>query len=207
MHSFNRMKYLITHSLKYKTMKNQFIKIAMGIFISSIVISSCKKDPIVDQNEEEVITTMQLTFVPTKGGTTLVYKFDDPDGPGGGTPAQDDIVLAPSSIYNVTLQLLNKTENPFADITTEIQDESDAHRFYYEPSTGSNITISGLDNDSTGVPLGIKSTWTTSSVSTGKMKITLRHYPNTPSGKATDDLVNSSKSATDIEVEFNTKIQ
>lgn len=188
-------------------MKNQFIKIALGIFISSIVITSCKKDPVVEPNDEEVITTMQLTFVPSGSGTSLTYKFDDPDGPGGSAPTQDEIVLAPSIAYNVSLQLLNKTKTPAEDITTEIQTESDAHRFYYEPTAGSNITISGLDNDSTGVPLGIKSTWTAGAASSGKIKITLRHYPNTPPGKELGDLVNSSKSASDIEVEFNTKIQ
>jgi hypothetical protein len=67
--------------------------------------------------------------------------------------------------------------------------------------------VAGLDNDGNGVPLGITSTWTTGAVATGKTKITLRHYGGTPPGKAAGDLVSSSKSSTDIEVDFNTKIQ
>ena len=188
-------------------MKKQVMRIALGIIVSSAVFTSCKKDKVEEPNEEEVITTMQLAFVPVGGGATVTYKFDDPDGPGGGVPTQDEIVLAPSKTYNVTMQLLNKTETPVADVTTEIQAEADAHRFYYEPTAGSNITVSGLDNDGDGMPLGINSTWLTGAVTTGKIKITLRHYPGTPPGKAIGDLVNSSKSGTDIEVEFNTKIQ
>ena len=188
-------------------MKKQLIKASFGILISSVMITSCKKPTPVEPNAEEVITTMKLTFVPVGGGATLTYQFDDPDGPGGTIPTKDEIVLAPSRSYNVTVQILNKTATPAEDITTEIQAESDAHRFYYEPSTTSNINISGLDNDGNGVPLGITGTWSTGNGSTGTLKITLRHYPGTPPGKEISDPVNSSKSNSDIEVEFNTKIQ
>lgn len=188
-------------------MKKQFMKIALGILVSSAVITSCKKDKVEEPNEEEVITTMKLTFVPVGGGTTLTYQFNDPDGPGGTAPIQQEIVLAPSKSYNVTLQLLNETETPAEDITIEVASEADAHRFFYEPTAVSNITVSGLNNDGAGIPLGITSTWAAGTVSTGKIKITLRHYPSSPPGKAAGDLVNSSKSSTDIEVEFNTRIQ
>lgn len=182
-------------------------KIALSVLMAGVLITSCKKDKPEEPNEEEVITTMKLTFVPVGGGATLTYQFDDPDGPGGTAPTQQEIVLAPTKSYNVTLQLLNKTETPVADITLEVQNEATAHRFYYEPSAGSNITVSGLDNDANGVPLGTTSTWATGAVATGKIKVTLRHYAGTPPNKAFEDLVNSSKSSTDIEVEFNVNIQ
>jgi hypothetical protein len=188
-------------------MKKQLLKIAFGIFVLSAAITSCKKDKVEEPNDNEVITTMRLTFVPAGGGSTLTYQYDDADGPGGAAPTQQEIVLAPSKSYAVSVQLLDKTKTPVADITTEVAAEADAHRFYYEPTAGSNITVSGLNNDGNGVPLGITSTWTTGAVATSKIKITLRHYPGTPPGKAIGDLVSSSKSDTDIDVEFNTKIQ
>lgn len=181
--------------------------VVLGILFSSALITSCKKDAPEEDNEEEVITTMKLTFVPIGGGTTLTYQFKDADGPGGAAPTQDEITLAPSKSYNVTVQLLNETETPAEDITLEVADEADAHRFYYEPTTPSNITVSNLNNDGNGVPLGITSTWATGANATGKVKVTLRHYPNTPPGKAITDLVSSAKSGTDIEVEFATRIQ
>lgn len=182
-------------------------KLALSLLTACVLVTSCKKDKAEEPNEEEVITTMKLTFVPVGGGATLTYQFDDPDGPGGTAPTQDEIVLAPAKTYNVTVQLLNKTETPAADITTEVQSEADAHRFYYEPSAGSNITVSGLDTDGNGIPLGITSTWTTGAVATGTLKVTLRHYGGNPPGKAIGDDVNSPKSSTDIEVTFNSKVQ
>jgi hypothetical protein len=67
--------------------------------------------------------------------------------------------------------------------------------------------VSGLDNDANGVALGLSSNWVSGAAATGKIKITLRHYGGNPPGKAANDPVNSTKSSTDLEVEFNTKIQ
>lgn len=186
-------------------MKRQLKKLAFVIMATGIVFSSCKKDK-AEENEEEVITTLRVTAVPAGGGAALVFEFDDPDGPGGAAPAQDDIELAASTTYNVTLELLNKTETPEGDITAEITEESDAHRFYFEPSASSNITVSNLNTDGDGLPLGLTSTWTTGATATGTIKITLRHYPGNPPGKAADDAVTSSKSGTDIAVDFITVV-
>lgn len=188
-------------------MKKAFLKFSFLLLGASVLISSCKKDNDEEENEEEVITTMQLTFVPVGTGTTVTYKFDDPDGPGGANPTKDEIVLAPNKTYTVTLQLLNKTVNPAEDVTTEVAAEGEAHRFYFQPSGSSNISVSGLNNDAAGIPLGITSTWATGAAATGTVKVTLRHYPGNPSNKAAADDVNSSKSTTDIEVEFNTRLQ
>jgi hypothetical protein len=189
-------------------MIKQLLKFGMLFFgASALLLSSCKKENEGEENEEEVITTMQLTFSPTSGGTALVYKFDDPDGPGGSNPTQDEIVLAPNTTYNVTIQLLNKTVNPAKDLTTELVEEAQSHRFYYEPSAGSNITVFNLNNDSDNNPLGITSSWTTGAEATGTVKVTLRHYAGNPPNKAADDPVTSSKSSTDAEVSFNTAVQ
>ncbi|HMU47607.1 MAG TPA: hypothetical protein PKC72_14640 [Chitinophagaceae bacterium] len=187
-------------------MKKQLSKIVLGILAVSSLLTACKKDS-EEENDNEVITTMKLTFVPVGGGSTLTYQFRDADGPGGAAPTQDEIVLAPSTSYNVTVQLLNETVTPPEDATLEVQSEAEAHRFYYQPSGGSNITVSGLNNDPNGVPLGITSTWTTGAAANSSIIITLRHYGGNPPGKAAADPVDSPKSSTDIEVTFNTKIQ
>jgi hypothetical protein len=189
-------------------MKRQIFKLSFLMVLSgTMFLASCKKDdPQPDTNEEEVITTMQLVFVPQGGGTTVTYKFDDPDGPGGTAPTQDVIQLQASKVYDVSIQLLNKTVTPAEDITVEVAEESDAHRFYFEPSAASNITVNGLNNDINGIPLGITSVWTTGAAGVGTNKITLRHYPGTPPNKAAGDPVNSTKSGTDIEVEFSTAV-
>ncbi|OQP48918.1 hypothetical protein [Niastella populi] len=187
-------------------MKKQFLHLSILTLLTTAVFTACKKEK-GESNEEEVITTMQLTLTPHDGSTPLVYKFEDADGPGGAAPSIDQIVLASSETYDVALQLLNKTVNPAEDITEEIEEEADAHRFYFEPAAGSNITISGLDKDGNGVDLGVNSTWTTGAAATGSITITLRHYPAEPPNKAAGDAVNSQKSGTDIEATFTTKIQ
>ncbi len=187
-------------------MKRNLSYLGFLILVSTLVLVSCKKDK-VEGNDEEVITTLQLTFTPNGGGAPLTFQYDDPDGPGGASPTKDEIVLSPSKTYAVTLTLLNKTANPVDNITTEIEAESDAHRFYFDHTLGGNLLISGLDVDPNGVPLGLSSSWTTAAAATGTTTITLRHYPGNPPNKAIGDLVNSSKSGTDIEVVFNTRIQ
>jgi hypothetical protein len=187
-------------------MKKQFLHLSLVALLTASVFTACKKDK-GESNEEEVITTLQLTFTPQGGGAPLVYKFEDADGPGGAAPVIDQIVLAPSKSYNVALQLFNKTANPVEDITEEVEEESDAHRFYFAPAAGSNITVSNLDKDGNGIDLGLNSVWTTGAAATGSIKITLRHYPAVPPNKAAGDLVDSQKSATDLDPTFTTKIQ
>jgi hypothetical protein len=189
-------------------MKNDLRRILLGTAVIGVLFSACSKDDDKkEENEEEVITTMVVKFTPTSGGAAIQFKYDDPDGPGGTAPVKEMITLAANKSYDVELLLLNKTVNPADTISAEVEEEADAHRFYFEPSAGSNITVSGLDTDDNNIPLGLNSTWTTTAAATGKIKITLRHYPGNPPGKALADLVNSSKSGTDMEVEFDTKVQ
>ena len=166
--------------------------------------SSCVKSNTEEENDNEVITTMEVHLTPA-GGTEIVYKFDDPDGPGGTAATQDVITLAAAKTYAVRIVLLDKTKNPVDVITDEVREEAVDHRFYYEPSTGSNITVTNPDLDANGIPVGITSTWTTGATANGTVKITLRHYEN--GGKMANDLVSSTNSSTDAEVNFTTRIQ
>ena len=109
-------------------MKKSLHAAVLVLFVFVFGISSCKKDA-QEPNSEEVITTLKINFVPVGGGNSVSFQYDDPDGPGGNAPTKDDITLAPNKTYTVTLQLLNKTTNPVEDITEEIVEEADAHRF------------------------------------------------------------------------------
>ena len=188
-------------------MKKQLLKWSF-LFLGTAAFSltACNKEDGIEANEEEVITTMQLTFTAADGSNPLVYKFEDLDGDGSNT-TQDVIQLAANKTYNVTLQLLNKSVTPAEDITAEVAAEGASHRLYYTPSAGSNIAVTNLNNDDEGNPLGITSTWATSSAANGTMQITLRHYPGNPPNKQASDALNSSKSSTDIEVTFTTRVQ
>lgn len=189
-------------------MKTHFIYYRILLIIVPILfLVSCKKELTGEDNAQEVITTMQLTFTPQSGGNSVSYKFDDPDGPGGNNPVKDQIILSAGVTYDVVLQLLNKTTEPVEDVTLEVEKDGEAHHLYYEPSPTSNLTVSNLSNDVNGLPLGVKSVWKTGAAGSGTIKITLRHYPGFPPDKLANDPVDSPKSSTDVEVEFDTIIQ
>lgn len=171
------------------------------LIICLLVFAACKKEK-GETNEEELITTMIISAAPQAGGPVLEFRYQDLDGPGGNPATIDHISLESSAVYDVTLTLLNETLNPAEDITEEVEEEGHAHRFYYQVAGGANLTISNLNSDIDGVPLGTTSTWTTGTASTGTVTITLRHYPGNPPDKQTPDPVNSPKSATDIVVDF-----
>ena len=187
-------------------MNKKLISLSMLCVIFATAMTGCEKDR-GETNDEEVITTMTLTFTPTGGGTPLRFSFDDPDGPGGAVPVQDQISLEPSTSYDVSVQLLNKTASPVEDVTEEVSEEGAAHRFYYTPSGAAGITVGNLNNDSNGTPLGITSRWTTAATGSGQVTVTLRHYPAEPPNKQAADQVDDNKSGTDIEVEFETVIE
>lgn len=181
------------------------IRPLLAIAAFALAITSCKKDSVEEENDNEVITTVQINFTPVGGGSALTYKWEDLDGAGGANPVIEMVTLAPNTAYTAQLVLMDKTKNPVVMTSDEVRTEAVDHRFYFEPSAGSNITVSNLDNDSNGIPVGLNSTWTTGAAATGTIKITLRHYES--GGKAISDLVNSTTSSTDAEATFSTTIQ
>jgi hypothetical protein len=186
--------------MRKKTIINILVVLAIPFFLNS-----CLKEKAGEINDEELITTMKLSFTPVGGGTPLIYFFDDPDGPGGVAPVIDTIKLAANKGYNLSLMLLNNSALPPVDITTEIEAEAEAHQFYFE-TTGVPVSITSLSVDGNGNPVGLTSTWTTSAIGTGTAQITLRHYAATPPDKKAADLVNNPKSSTDTEVVFPLKV-
>ncbi len=168
------------------------------VLLLTLLFSACKKEQPVEPNEEEVITTLLVRLTPAGGGPALEYRFEDADGPGGAAATIDDIILAPATVYDAELILLNKTVSPADTLSNEIAAEADAHRFYFEVEGGAALTLTDFDADDNGIPLGLRSRWTTGAASTGKLQITLRHYPGTPPDKALADGVNDLKSATDL---------
>lgn len=166
-------------------------------------LSGCKKDGKAPENEEELITTITLTFTEIGGSATHTYTFRDTDGPGGNAPTlNEQIILAPNKSYNCTILVLDESKSVVEDITDEIKAESDEHQFYFTPANV-NITVAGLDTDDKGYPLGVKSVWTTGAASgPGSVKVTLKHKPGV---KGANDNINVGE--TDIEIDFAARVQ
>jgi hypothetical protein len=167
-----------------------------------VFAASCDKENNVDPNEGELITTLKISLLEQGTPTPQVFIFKDIDGPGGQAPTPfDSIIINANKTYSVSVQFLNEAVSPVDDITLEVNAESDDHQVYYESSTPA-LTVTNLNNDANGLPLGITSNWTTGSVSKGTMKITLKHKPGE---KAAGDLV--SKGETDLEVGFGVRVK
>jgi hypothetical protein len=198
----------------------------LSIFSVMLVpmIGSCSDDGGASVNEAEVFTTVSLTFVPVGGGGPIVAAFKDADGDGGNPPTVDAITLATGKQYTAAVKFLNELEMPTADITLEVNDESDQHQVFFTGTavTGpaSNqpnaaLTHAYADTDVNGLPVGLSNTFT-AATGTGKMTLTLRHMPPV-NGKpvklmsTTDTVKMSGISAiggeTDVAVEFMVTVQ
>ncbi len=179
----------------------------------AMVAISCSSDddaPVVI-NEEEVITTVQLTLVDTSNpNNTFVLKSTDLDGDGPDAPVLSpttSTVLNQSATYTGTLTFSNETVSPADDITTEILAEALDHQVFF--NNASNIvSFTYNDQDTDGNPLGLNTSFTTTTaVGTGNLVITLRHTPNkTGFGVSGGDITNAG-GETDIEVTFPIEVQ
>lgn len=176
------------------------ISLLLALF-GVILISSCKKDTI-DPNEEELITTFKVEFTEKISRAKQSFEFKDLDGEGGNAPSKfDEIILAAGKSYECELYLLNESVMPVDNITLEIEAEADDHQFYFTSSVA-GLTVTDLNKDTKGLPLGVESIWTTGNAATGFVNISLKHKPGT---KAANDPI--TKGDTDISLDFKVKVQ
>jgi hypothetical protein len=166
----------ITEFTRNTSLKSVFV---LGILAS--IITSCSND---DENpvavdEEEVITTMNVFLSSTNNGN-IVLQSQDLDGDGPNAP---EITisgnLAANTTYTGNIQLLNETETPADNITTEVSEEASEHQFFFNTS-GSIASTTYSDEDLDGNPVGILFELTTGPVGNGTIQITLRHEPKKP---------------------------
>lgn len=163
----------------------------LGVF----TMISCEDDDPVKEDVPELITKATLTFTPAGGGTPVTASATDPDGEG----VQDIEVDGPISLtagttYTLTLSLINELADPTDEeynITEEVEEEGDEHMFFYawtndvfsDPSGNGNIdnradAVNYEDEDDNGYPLGLTTSWTAGSASTGTFRVVLKHQPD-----------------------------
>jgi hypothetical protein len=157
---------------------NKLKFIAIAIAVLTLSLNGCKKDDLPDVEEEELITTISLTFTNTANSAdvkTITWK--DLDGTGGNAPVISALTLKANAVYSVTVaSVLNETTSPAEDIKAEVAAEKDEHLFVYKAS-GANIAFSNFDVDSKNLPVGLTARATTTTASTGTFTIILRHQP------------------------------
>ena len=181
-------------------MKNSLLISILLLF--SIGFIACEKEDPIIPNEEELITTLKLSFQPVGGGSPVEFSFQDLDGDGGNAPVITSGVLAPNTSYTCTLELLNELETPPEDITEEVEEEGDEHQLFYQISDA-NLSFSYTDQDSKGNPIGIITSSMTGAASTGSLTVILRHQPTKPN----DGTADNAGGETDIQVTFDVIIR
>jgi hypothetical protein len=182
------------------------MKYALMLLIAASAITGCKKDddeettpPPVQENE--VLTTLRVTFDDQGPGSDKVWEYRDVDGDGGNPAVITADTLLANANYTGTLLLLNESVSPVDTSINEVIDEATIHQFFYQVF-GANITFHYADMDSNGKPIGIQTTVNTGTASSGTTKVTLIHEcVKTAPGVSDGDITNAGGS-TDIEVTF-----
>lgn len=160
--------------------------------------------------EEELITTLAITLTPSSGGSPITVRFRDLDGEGGNAPVVDVLAVTAGTEYDGTVQVLNETESPPENITEEVEEEAEAHQFFFETLGGfSAATIEYADKESDYVsnsgadhPVGLAFTLSVpDNAQDGQFRVILSHFDEAPK-----DGVNQSDE-TDIDVTFNVLVR
>ena len=176
------MKFIL--NIQYKTL----------YLLLSLLIISCSKDDPEPINEEELITTVQLTFK-SPGITDQTVRWQE------GSNNSDIISLAVNTQYEVEIIFLDESDpSDIEDITEEVKEEADEHQVFYQFSQ-LNISLGQSSSDtldSNQNPLFVNSLWNTSEAGTGTVRVYLIHEPVTKSSSTRDGFAGE----TDVTVDF-----
>ena len=166
---------------------------------SPFIFTACDDDDNVQTNDEELITTVELTF--TEMGSSSVFSIRDTDGDGGNPPEKETIQLAAAKTYTVAVRFLDESNSTaINDITTEVQEESNDHLVCFS-STDALTAPTINDVDANGNPLGLSATLTTNQAGNGTLTVVLKHQPD-------KSLTNPCTTGeTDVEVTFDVVVQ
>jgi len=156
------------------------MKAALALLSLGLITISCDNDDDnpVAVNEEEVITTMNITL--TAAGNTVTLSSRDLDGDGPNVPEISvSGNLMANQVYAGTIVLLNETESPTEDKTLEIAEEDEEHQFFFNVS-GALTGFDYDDEDGNGNPVGLSFILNTGAAGNGTLQVTLRHEPKKP---------------------------
>ena len=129
-----------------------------------LIFAACSDDPaspIEGAGDPENIVRVTVSLTPTGGGAATTSVRIDPDGTQLPQPvgaAQGTLTLTRGTTYNGTITMLNDLDSKnIVDITKEVKEEANFHRFFYTfpaPSgcVGITVPVSSMDMDTQGTP-------------------------------------------------------
>lgn len=203
-----------------KKLFSKLVKLPALVFVGlSCFIGSCDEEEPAKEDTPELISKVTLTFTPTGGGTPLVITATDPDNIGPQDIVADNAIsLKVNTTYSLSISLFNELIDPTDDgynVTNEVAEEADEHLFFFawtggfsNPAGDGNVdnradAVVYLDEDSQGLPLGLSTSWTTTTeVALEKtFRILLKHQPDLKSATST-----SQEGETDINLTFDLEV-
>ncbi len=173
-------------------------------FLAIFLLISCVHgEDFEPSDDNELITTVKLTFTPQEqntGDTPLVFYWKDVQGDGI-VDRLDPIELNSETQYDLKLELFDETKSPKEDISEDIEEEADVHLFVYKVLPASLMKVSIKDRDNNGLALGLRSDVKTSSKGYGKLRVQLKHQPPVNGRRIKNG--QEDIGSTDVDVEFN----
>ncbi|MBL7951721.1 MAG: type 1 periplasmic binding fold superfamily protein [Flavobacteriales bacterium] len=179
----------------------------LTVLASMIALGACKKQnedvlqpsgPAV--NEEEVVTTVELTFTDQETPSQVFQmrvNFDDV-----GDPEAMVDTLPAQRAFDVVVRLLNESVTPAVDLTGEVRAEGTEHQLFFEVMNG-NLSTSYADADSNGRPIGLVNTAITGAASSGgELRVVLRHQPDKAADGVAAGQVLNAGGETDVDLIF-----
>ncbi|WP_375579871.1 hypothetical protein ABWH96_01980 [Marivirga tractuosa] len=178
---------------------------SMLLLVAVLLFSQCNTEDPEPENEEELITTLEMTFSPTDGGNDVVFSVFDEDGDGPIEPVYTNGILTSNIEYNVSIEVRNDEENE--DITLEIIEEDEEHQFFFELSGSLPLDFVYNDFDGNGDPIGLSTIFITEGAGSGTLTVILRHEPNKSAEGAVNGDPSNAGGETDIEATFDVVIE
>jgi len=186
-------------------MKNIFkLNYLLYAVLTLFIFTACEEDEAApeEENEVEVFTDVKLVFTPAGGGAAVEAAAQDPDGAGvQELQVLGAIDLVANTEYTLTMVIENCLESPCELMNEEIEEEDEEHQFFFSftndaftsPAGNGNIDTASdplnyNDADGNGNSIGLNTSWTTGSASSGTFTVQLQHQPDvkTATSGATD---------------------
>ncbi len=170
------------------------------LFLIGLSVLSCSKRDIEVNDDNEEITTVELTFTSSSGSEEeVVYKWRDGSG--------ELIQLQKNTEYQLSVAFLNESGLKTQDLTEEVEEESDAHLVIVKSTPADLFSIQATDKDSKGRKLGLKNKLKfKNAATTGTLRVILMHQPPV-NGKDIKDGLNETIGSTDSDVIFPVSIK
>lgn len=148
-------------------------------------------------NEEEEINRIVIDITSENGSNTYTWNEGD---------SNFAMQLNSGINYTVAVSFYNASDpNDVEAINPEVIEEADEHHVFFENSS-SILTINSASSDqqdSSGNPLGLKTTWTAERAGSATIRLFLIHEPNTKSGNTRSDFGGE----TDVQLDINVTVE